>query len=91
MKKNHYKLMERFYISAALVLLMAVSCSKSGQGDYYSDPDAVHFSAVVGSGTKTSPVGSAEEQTKQWRSGCNQRRRRLLQLQSELKRRMDSC
>ena len=34
MKKNHYKLMERFYISAALVLLMAVSCSKSGQGDY---------------------------------------------------------
>ena len=64
MKKNHYKLMERFYISAALVLLMAVSCSKSGQGDYYSDPDAVHFSAVVGSGTKTSPVGSAEEQTK---------------------------
>ncbi len=61
--KNH-KTMERFYISAALVLLMAVSCSKSGQGDYYSDPDAVHFSAVVGSGTKTSPVGSAEEQTK---------------------------
>lgn len=56
--------MERFYISAALVLLMAVSCSKSGQGDYYSDPDAVHFSAVVGSGTKTSPVGSADEQTK---------------------------
>ena len=64
MKKNHYKLMERFYISAALVLLMAVSCSKSGQGDYYSDPDAVHFSAVVGSGTKTSPVGSADDQTK---------------------------
>ena len=62
MKKNHYKLMERFYISAALVLLMAVSCSKSGQGDYYSDPNAVHFSAVVGSDTKTSPVGSAEEQ-----------------------------
>ena len=61
--KNH-KTMERFYISAALVLLMAVSCSKSGQGDYYSDPDAVHFSAVVGSGTKTSPVGSADEQTK---------------------------
>ena len=59
--KNH-KTMERFYISAALVLLMAVSCSKSGQGDYYSDPNAVHFSAVVGSGTKTSPVGSAEEQ-----------------------------
>ena len=56
--------MERFYISAALVLFMAVSCSKSGQGDYYSDPDAVHFSAVVGSGTKTSPVGSADEQTK---------------------------
>ena len=68
MKKNHYKLMERFYISAALVLLMAVSCSKSGQGDYYSDPDAVHFSAVVGSGTKTSPVGSAEEQA-QFSSG----------------------
>lgn len=64
MKKNHYKLMERFYISAALVLLMAVSCSKSGQGNYYSDPDAVHFSAQVGAGTKTSPVGSAEEQTK---------------------------
>ena len=62
MKKNHYKLMERFYISAALVLLMAVSCSKSGQGDYYSDPNAVHFSAVVGSDTKTLPVGSAEEQ-----------------------------
>lgn len=61
--KNH-KTMERFYISAALVLLMAVSCSKSGQGDYYSDPDAVHFSAVVGSGTKTSPVGSADDQTK---------------------------
>ena len=59
--KNH-KTMERFYISAALVLLMAVSCSKSGQGDYYSDPDAVHFSAVVGSGTKTSPVGSDAEQ-----------------------------
>ena len=59
--KNH-KTMERFYISAALVLLMAVSCSKSGQGDYYSDPNAVHFSAVVGSGTKTSPVGSAAEQ-----------------------------
>ena len=68
MKKNHYKLMERFYISAALVLLMAVSCSKSGQGDYYSDPNAVHFSAVVGSGTKTSPVGSAAEQT-QFSSG----------------------
>ena len=62
MKKNHYKLMERFYISAALVLLMAVSCSKSGQGDYYSDPDAVHFSAVVGSDTKTLPVGSDAEQ-----------------------------
>ena len=60
--------MERFYISAALVLLMAVSCSKSGQGDYYSDPNAVHFSAVVGSGTKTSPVGSAAEQT-QFSSG----------------------
>lgn len=60
--------MERFYISAALVLLIAVSCSKSGQGDYYSDPDAVHFSAVVGSGTKTSPVGSADEQT-QFSSG----------------------
>lgn len=56
--------MERFYISAALVLLMAVSCTKSGQGNYYSDPDAVHFSAVVGSGTKTSPVGSADDQTK---------------------------
>ena len=65
--KNH-KTMERFYISAALVLLMAVSCSKSGQGDYYSDPNAVHFSAVVGSGTKTSPVGSAAEQT-QFSSG----------------------
>ena len=62
MKKNHYKLMERFYISAALVLLMAVSCSKSGQGDYYSDPNAVHFSAVVGSDTKTLPVGSDAEQ-----------------------------
>lgn len=65
--KNH-KTMERFYISAALVLLMAVSCSKSGQGDYYSDPNAVHFSAVVGSDTKTSPVGSAEEQA-QFSSG----------------------
>lgn len=54
--------MERFYISAALVLLMAVSCSKSGQGDYYSDPNAVHFSAVVGSDTKTLPVGSDAEQ-----------------------------
>ena len=59
--KNH-KTMERFYISAALVLLMAVSCSKSGQGDYYSDPNAVHFSAVVGSDTKTLPVGSDAEQ-----------------------------
>lgn len=55
--------MERFYISAALVLLMAVSCSKSGQGDYYSDPNAVHFSAGVSSDTKTSPIGSAAEQT----------------------------
>ena len=54
--------MERFYISAALLLLMAVSCSKSGQGDYYSDPNAVHFSAVVGSDTKTLPVGSDAEQ-----------------------------
>ena len=62
MKSN--KAMGRIYLSAALVLLMAVSCTKIGQGDYYSDPNAVHFSAQVGSGTKTSPVGSADEQTK---------------------------
>lgn len=60
MKSN--KAMGRIYLSAALVLLVALSCSKSGQWNYYSDHNAVHFSAQVGSGTKTSPVGTAEEQ-----------------------------
>ena len=55
--------MRRLIISAALVLLAALSCSKSEQRSYYSDPDAVHFSAGVSSDTKTSPIGSAAEQT----------------------------
>ena len=55
--------MRRLSISAALVLLAALSCSKSEQKSYYSDPDAVHFSAGVSSDTKTSPIGSAAEQT----------------------------
>lgn len=56
--------MRRLFISAALVLLAALSCSKSEQRSYYSDPDAVHFSAGVSSDTKTSPIGSEAEQTK---------------------------
>ena len=56
--------MRRLSISAALVLLAALSCSKSEQRSYYSDPDAVHFSAGVSSDTKTSPIGSEAEQTK---------------------------
>ena len=56
--------MRRLFISAALVLLAALSCSKSEQRSYYSDPDAVHFSAGVSSDTKTSPIGSETEQTK---------------------------
>ena len=56
--------MRRLSISAALVLLAALSCSKSEQKSYYSDPDAVHFSAGVSSDTKTSPIGSETEQTK---------------------------
>ena len=59
---KHFKAMGRFFISAALVLLMAVSCSKSEQRNFYSDPHAVHFSAQVGSSTKTSPAGSSDEQ-----------------------------
>ena len=56
--------MGRIYLSAALVLLAAVSCRKSEQRSYYySAADAVHFTANVGSGTKTSPVGTPEEQT----------------------------
>lgn len=57
--------MGRIYLSAALVLLAAVSCRKSEQRsyNYYSAADAVHFTANVGSGTKTSPVGTPEEQT----------------------------
>ena len=54
--------MRRLSISAALVLLAALSCSKSEQRSYYSDPDAVHFSAGVSSDTKTSPIGSEDEQ-----------------------------
>ena len=54
--------MRRLFISAALVLLAALSCSKSEQRSYYSDPDAVHFSAGVNSDTKTSPIGSEDEQ-----------------------------
>ena len=54
--------MRRLFISAALVLLAALSCSKSEQKSYYSDPDAVHFSAGVSSDTKTSPIGSEDEQ-----------------------------
>lgn len=54
--------MRRLSISAALVLLAALSCSKSEQKSYYSDPDAVHFSAGVSSDTKTSPIGSEDEQ-----------------------------
>ena len=54
--------MRRLFISAALVLLAALSCSKSEQKSYYSDPDAVHFSAGVNSDTKTSPIGSEDEQ-----------------------------
>ena len=56
--------MRRLFISAALVLLAALSCSKSEQRSYYSDPDAMHFSAGVSSDTKTSPIGSEAEQTK---------------------------
>lgn len=56
--------MRRLSISAALVLLAALSCSKSEQRSYYSDPDAVHFSAGVSSDTKTSPIGTEAEQTK---------------------------
>lgn len=56
--------MRRLIISAALVLLAALSCSKSEQRSYYSDPDAVHFSAGVSSDTKTSPIGTEAEQTK---------------------------
>ena len=55
--------MRRLSISAALVLLAAFSCSKSEQKSYYSDPDAVHFSAGVSSDTKTSPIGTEAEQT----------------------------
>ena len=54
--------MRRLIISAALVLLAALSCSKSEQRSYYSDPDAVHFSAGVSSDTKTSPIGTEAEQ-----------------------------
>lgn len=54
--------MRRLSISAALVLLAALSCSKSEQRSYYSDPDAVHFSAGVSSDTKTSPIGTEDEQ-----------------------------
>ena len=55
--------MRRLIISAALVLLAALSCSKSEQKSYYSDPDAVHFRAGVSSDTKTSPIGTEAEQT----------------------------
>lgn len=47
-------------IAAAAVL---PSCSKNGLDAYLSDPDAVRISAVVGSLTKTNPVGTPEEQT----------------------------
>ena len=56
--------MGRLIISAALVLLAALSCSKTEQRNYYSDPDAVHFRAGVSSDTKTSPIGTGAEQTK---------------------------
>lgn len=46
-----------------MVLLAALSCSKSEQRCYYSDPDAVHFRAGVSSDTKTSPIGTEAEQT----------------------------
>ena len=55
--------MGRLIISAALVLLAALSCSKTEQRNYYSDPDAVHFRAGVSSDTKTSPIGTEAEQT----------------------------
>ena len=55
--------MGRLIISAALVLLAALSCTKTEQRNYYSDPDAVHFRAGVSSDTKTSPIGTEAEQT----------------------------
>lgn len=51
-------------IIAAIAAAAALpSCSKNGLDAYLSDPDAVRISAVVGSLTKTNPVGTPEEQT----------------------------
>ena len=53
----------KFIIAAIAAAAVLPSCSKNGLDAYLSDPDAVRISAVVGSLTKTNPVGTPEEQT----------------------------
>ena len=55
--------MRKLEILAALsAVALAASCSKSETPGYQSDPDAVRFEAVVGSMTRSNPVGTPEEQ-----------------------------
>lgn len=55
--------MRKLEILAALsAIALAASCSKSETPGYLSDPDAVRFEAVVGSMTRSNPVGTPEEQ-----------------------------
>lgn len=53
-------------MTAAAMSLLAAGCSKEGRpsAGWESDPDAVRVEASVGTATKTSPLGTGDEQTK---------------------------
>lgn len=56
--------MRKIHILTALAaMILAVACDKNDQPGYLSDPDAVRIEAVVGSLTRSNPLGTPEEQT----------------------------
>lgn len=49
-------------LTALAAMILSAACDKNDQPGYLSDPDAVRVEAVVGSLTRSNPLGTPEEQ-----------------------------